>query len=498
MPAGRIPGPQDSSQSHNHDQHHAVPPGRAAATPGHLQALSVPGADRRQPSISFQYPPGDGLYVRYFYTSGGQPVAEVWRQKRRVDPPPGRVKQADATKRDCLLRVGDTILYGKIDERNLRDLGFTDGGSNIFTALLFWLLDIGESNEYRAYLVLKDIRPKLTDQYRGGVLFYRYITAGSIVLPCPEQLEIYEDLSSFLSMREIAEELAFLKAVLEWEVDFIINILWALTGGVEVKACEEVCEKYVVKSLLKIALKYLKPKFLAVVRAYMEGFIKEMAAQAFRRVLLMARQSASDRLMKSVGKASNTITVDEIHLLESSSKLTRSLDKTSIGWRQCHLKGMEAALKPLWKIIPVKAYANESFKRCLDTCLGYIDKFFFDLKIRAVVEKGQDKLSEKIYELVAETITDWVASAAGLNHEVTSEVAERQVHELALKKLVDGSIIDLAYKYLQDNWESLAKQALQAATDAITKEITNASPRSPLISKASGAGQLLKGSASGE
>jgi hypothetical protein len=48
-----------------------------------------------------------------------------------------RLKQADPTKKDCLIRVGDTMLGATIRKRDLRGYGFTDPGSDIFTALLF-------------------------------------------------------------------------------------------------------------------------------------------------------------------------------------------------------------------------------------------------------------------------------------------------------------------------------------------------------------------------
>jgi hypothetical protein len=334
--------------------------------------------------------------------------------------------------------------------------------------------------------MFKDIRPSGIDLYQGRVLFYRYIVAGDNVFPCPRQSDSYEDLTSYLIYRELTEELLFVAKILEWEIYFIINIVWALTGGLEVKAAEEVCEKYVARAIFKTAIKYIKPKFLAIVKGYMEGFVKELAAQAFKLSLSKARQAASARLASTVSAKGSAITVEQIHLIRSSADLKGSHDKSLIDWKKCHLKGMEEGLKRIWQIIPVKDYANESFRRAFDTCMKYIDKFFFDIKIKAVVEKGQEKLSEKIYELVAETVTEWAIKAAGGKEQVTAESAEQKVRQIALQHLADGTIFDLANKYIQENWDSLVKQALDAAQGEIVKAMKGALPRTPIADKVSG------------
>lgn len=464
--AGKIPGSQGK---HRHQHFSKSPP--AQALRGHVDARPAGTPQLVHQQDDFHMPPADGIIrVRYVWARSGQPMCEVWKHGQRVYPPPGLVSRADPKKDTSWLCEGDTIYHGSVSTSQLRDLGFDDPGKNIFTALLFFLMDIDSDEKYRVVFVIKKIVPDMHDQWSGGVIFRRCLVAGSTIVPFPRQGEYPEDFAVDLIYKDLAEELGFLQMVLQAVTGFYLDLLWGLTGGWEAKVAAEVGEKYVAHEVLRRAIKYIKPKFLLILRAYLTGFIKEMASQYFHLYMLMLRTAAANRLMTSVG-GGGSITVDQLHYLQSSSQLVKDADKADIKWAECHKKGMAEALTPFWALFRGNAIAMGPLNRVINTFFKYLETFFFDLGLLRVVTPVGSLIGGKIRELIAGATADWLKDALGSPQGVKSDAAEKKLTDFTLKKLTDGSLVDFAWQYVSAHWDEWAKKACDAAKDKLIEEM---------------------------
>ncbi|HTW56927.1 MAG TPA: hypothetical protein VMD99_02230 [Terriglobales bacterium] len=478
---GRVPGPYGSHQHHRHHHpqvyhHHAGSQIHGAAA---LQGATLPqsGAGAR-PSFqqaAFKIPTAPGYSVRFTKTYTGAFACEAWKNKSQLRPPPLLAKRADPSKNDSWYRVGDILASAvKIEKRDLSAFGFTESGTDPFTALLFFLLDIGTDDEYRVLFRISQIHPDSDDPWKGGVRLQRSILAGSTILPCPRQYDADENMVEFLNMQDWAAGMAFVGKVLEGFSEIVMNFLWALTGGWETKIVGEQVESYVKHQVLSVSLKYIKKDFHKVVRVYVEGFMAELVVQCFKQLLIAVRMQASDKLMTSVPAGGDTITVEQIHLVQSSSNLAQATRQVGIKWAECHKKGMEKALMPFFALFPPRVRAAAALQRFLNACWEHIGKFFFDLGLKSAFEEGADKLGESIPKLISDVVTEWAVKALGESPKgVSEQEAGFKLKDLTVRKLTDGTMIQLAIQYLGDNWERLAKSALEEGEKKLVKAMAH-------------------------
>ncbi len=477
----RIPGPAGAHSHKHHRPHHghtrAVNSHDHHATDAHL--ASYAHADPRPagaPAVNVQQmivprPPSKGLYVRYFTTWHGDPVCEVWDKGQRVDPPPYLVARADKTKNDCIFRVGDTLSGGKIPRDLLSALGFNEPRTDVFTALLFFLLDVDSGDDrYDMLLTIREIHPDGVDPWTGSIVFSRSIVVNGTVLLIPRQSYSRENFQTNLIWARAADDMEALLVIIEGFYSYMLDVLWALTGGFEA----ELAEKYVGREFMRAALKYMKPKFVAIAKAYMLGFLKEVVRQALQRVLYLLQTLASNKLMSAPGR-SGAITVEDIHLLQSSGRLARETDLATMDWAKCHAKGMEDALTPFWKIFGDSNMATGPLRRFTTQCSNYVEKFFFDLGLLAALRKGEDfiakQIGKAINDKIAEATADWIRELAGSRAPVEPQTAGHRFEGFALSKLTDGTIFDLTVRYFETHWEELVKAALDKAKDELVKAV---------------------------
>jgi hypothetical protein len=469
---GKVPKPTGTYSQHHHLGTAPVH-GSVVANPGHSdpRPAGLPKASLQQ-QVAFQPPPSRGINVRYFYNWKGEPNCEVWNQGRRVDPPPYLVSRADKTKKDCIFRVGDSISGGSVEQSYLPLMGFDDPGTSALTALLFFLMDTGADDDYKMLCTIHQIIPNRSNQWKGTVVFRRSLVVGGTVLPVPRQSGSEEDFQISLIWYREADELMQLAKVIEVFEEVLMDLVWALTGGFEVKAAEEVTEKYVAREVLRQGLKYLKPKFVAIAKAYIIAFVKAMAVQAFHRLVFMMRMGASDKLMQTVGGGAGPITVDQIHWLQSANKLSQAADEASaIHWKECHEEAMKEALTPFWKVFGGSRVANGPLRRFLTKCLGYIETFFFDIGLGSVIKKAESTIAKKINKTIIDATTFWMADAEKSGKPVDEKAAEEQIRIRTMSNLTDGTLVEMVKKYFEDNWEKMAKGALDKVQDDFVKAI---------------------------
>jgi hypothetical protein len=404
-------------------------------------------------------------------------MCEVWKHGQRVYPPPGLVSRADPKKDTSWLCEGDTIDHGSVSRSALHLLGFDDPRSNIFTALLFFLMDIDTDDKYRVLFVIKKIVPSMTDQYSGGVVFQRCLLAGSTIVPFPRQSDYPEDFAVDLIWKETADNLAWLQMALQAVTGFYIDLLWGLTGGWEAKVAAEVGEKYVAHEVLRRAIKYVRPKFLMLLRAYLEAFLKEMASQYFQLYVYMMRSAASNQLMTSPGVAGATITIDQLHWLQSSTQLAKASDKADIKWADCHKKGVAAALIPFWTLFRGNEIAIGPLNRVMNTFFKYLDTFFFDLGLQSAIKAVGGPIRGKVSEVIAGATTDWIKALLASPQGVKPDAAQQKLAEFTMKNLTDGTLVDMALKYVEANWDQWAKKAIDAAKDGLIDAIKGEAKR---------------------
>lgn len=475
--SGKVPG---ATGTHSH--HHAGGSrslGKVAAHQGHsdpqpagvlyMEGMTFVAPSRPVVQEGLTPCPSRGLEVRYFYLTGHKPACEVWKAGTRLNPPPYLTSRADKTKNDTILREGDTLDFGTIRESDLTSFGFESNSTNPLIALLFFIMDIGSDTQYRVLLTVQKIIPRQSSQWDGRVIFLRSIVAGDAVLPVPNQSGWEEDLKGVLTFKQIVEPMVALANVIESFEGLMMDFIWGLTGGWEVKVAGEVAEKYVAKQVIRRVLKYLRPKFLAIAKAYIEGFVKEIGKQICQRIVDAVRMAASQKLFNSAVPADGAITVEAIHWLQSSKKLSETLDHSKMDWEKCHAKGMEEGLKPFWKLFADKRFATGPIRRFLMKCTEPIEKFFFKLGLLKVLEKAEGAMGKKINSLIVE-LTEWIAEKVKPGKPVTAE----EVQAAAANKLGDGTLINLVVKYFEDNWEKFAKSALETVEKEFIKALRGA------------------------
>ncbi len=412
--------------------------------------------------------------MRYFYSYDHKPICEVWNLGQRVYPPPFMLKRADKGKDDSIYREGDTLDGGSIEGKFLPALGFSNPDSNLFTALLFFIMDVGSDDDYRIIFTIQKILPSYSSQWEGGVIFQRSLVAGGTVLPFPRQYGYPENFQVTLIYKKLAEQLMELAKVIEAFEGLMMDFLWGLTGGWEVKVAAEVTEKYVAREILRRALKYVRPKFLAVVKAYIEAFLKEMAVQVFHKLVALARGAASGKLAPSLAVDTGPITIDQIHWLQSSDRVNQAVGQSAIDWRKCHAEGIKDALAPFLKIFGDSKVATGALRQFLKKCFDQVEHFFFDLGLLTVLKKAEEMISKKVMKTVAEAIADWGAEAAKAGVPAHPQTSEQRIRSLTLSKLTDGTLMTMIIKYFEDNWEKLAKGAIDKAQGEFIKAIRGA------------------------
>ncbi len=415
-------------------------------------------------------PPSRGLEVRCFRTWKGEFAFEVWNQGRPVDPPPYLVARKDPTIEDCFYRVGDTIAVGSVAQYFLPNYGFADPGTSALTALLYFVADIDSDTDYQLLGTIQEIRPDLSNPWRGWVVFRTSLVTGGTILPCPRQMRTQWDfkLDVMWQLRN-ADELMKLAEAIEVYEEVLMDLAWALTGGWEVKAATEVTEKYVAREVTRRALKYMKPKFVAVAKAYIESFVKELAAQTFHHIVNMIQNAAADKIRMTPG--ADTITVEEIHWLQSSKQLSQATEKAKIDFGKCHTKGMEEALKPLWQLFAGSNVAKTSLYRFVSKCFRYIEQSFFDLGLRKEIEKAEGPIGKQVSKTIAEVTTDWMKEVTKSGKPVEVKASEQRVQTLTMSNLRDGTLVVMAKDYFEKNWEKMAGKAIAKAEDGFFEKI---------------------------
>jgi hypothetical protein len=439
--------------------------------------VATPPRQARQ-HATFHLPTSPGMNVRYLFTHDGDPVCEVWMDRSIICPPPRLLKRKDNAKSDSFLRVGDTIFAGSTSKDQLFALGFRNAESSVFTALLFFLLDIGSDDGYSVIWVLNRIEPNLSDQWRGRVSFSKFLMAGTSIIPLPDQdVDARYDLKDRLLLWQSCDELTALVNFMTLYVEELVNIAWALTGGLEVKVATEVAEKYVAKELCRQALKFMRPKFAAIVKAYLFAFSEELIKQIFRRFWLSLRVAAADTLLRTQPQGA-TITSDHIEMMKSSQDLLKLTEQSSIDWIKCHTEGMTKALPAFWKLFADSKVATGALRRIFQSCFKAVETFFFDLGLRRQIEKYEGPIGKairtQINKYLAEITGTWLKELAGSPKGLTEEEAHKKWGEITAKTLMDGTVAELGIKYVVDNWESLAGKVLDWAKKKLTEVITSA------------------------
>jgi hypothetical protein len=332
-------------------------------------------------------------------------------------------------------------------------------------------MDVGSDDDYKMLCTIHKIIPDRSNQWKGAVVFRRSVVTGGAVLPVPRQSGSEEDFQVSLIWYRAADELMQLAKVIEVYEEVLMDLVWALTGGFEVKAAEEVTEKYVAREVLRQGLKYLKPKFVAIAKAYIIAFVKEMAVQAFHRLVYMMKMEASDKVMKTVGGGTGAITVDQIHWLQSANKLSQATDEAAIHWKKCHEEAMKEALTPFWKVFGGSRVANGPLRKFLTKCLGYIETFFFDIGLGSVIKKAESTIAKKINKTIIDATTDWMTEAEKSGKPADEKTSEEKIRNFTMSRLTDGTLVEMVKKYFDDNWEKMAKGALDKVQDDFVKAI---------------------------
>jgi hypothetical protein len=477
--AHRVPGPIDV---HKHVSLHkgAVPSVRGAASIPTLPKaiVATPPRQARQ-HAEFHPPTNPGINVRYLYTHDGDPVCEVWMNRNMICPPPRLIKRKEPAKSDSFFRVGDTIFAGSTSKDQLYALGFRDAESSVFTALLFFLLDIGSDDEYSIIWVFNRIEPSSTDQWYGRVSFSRFLMAGSAIVPLPNQdVDKRWDLKDQLLLLQSCDMLAAFQKLMTLYIEELVNIAWALTGALEVKAAAEVAEKYVAKEICRRAMKYMRPKFAAVAKGYILAFAKELIKQIFHRFFLSLRVAAADKLLRTQPQGA-TITIDQIGMMKSSQDLLKLTEQSSIDWSKCHAEGMTEALPAFWRLFADSKVATGALRRILQSCFKAMERFFFDLGLKRLVEKCEGPIGNairtQINKHLAEISAEWFKELAKSQHGLTEEESKKKVDEISAKMLINGTVGALGIKYVVDNWEQVAEKVFDWAKEKLKAALTSAS-----------------------
>jgi hypothetical protein len=476
--ANRVPGPIDV---HKHVSLHKQPisslrgAGSVPALPKPI--LAAPPRQARQ-HAEFHPPASAGINVRYVYTHDGDPVCEVWMNRFMVCPPPRMLKRKNPAKSDSFFRVGDTIFASSTSKDQLYALGFRDAEASVFTALLFFLLDIDSDDDYSIIWVFNRIEPNPTDQWYGRVCFTRFLMAGSAIVPLPNQdVNKRWDLQDQLLLLQSCDMLAAFQKLMSLYIGELVDIAWALTGGLEVKAAAEVAEKYVAKEVSRRAMKYMRPKFVAVVKGYIFAFAKELIKQIFHRFFLSLQVAAADKLLRTQPQGP-TITIDQIVMMKSSQDLLKLTDQSSIDWSKCHAEGMTEALPAFWRLFADSKVATGALRRILQSCFQAIEKFFFDLGLKRLVEKAEGPIGNairtQINKHLAEISAEWLKELAKSSHGLTAEESKKKVDEISTKMLINGTLGALGIKYVVDNWEQLAEKVLGWAKENLNSAVAGA------------------------
>ncbi len=475
---GKVPKP---TGTHAHPHHHIGPrPGAVLAHQGHsdprpdgavlnMEGMTITASRSYLPQVEFTRCPSRGLEVRYFYTHGHDPACEIWKLGNRVYPPPFLIARADKTKDASILREGDTLSGATIREHDLKNWGFDDAGSSPLTALLFFIMDIGTEDDYRIILTIHKILPELDTQWDGRVVFLRSLVTGGTVIPVPNQSGMEERLKEVIAIKEIVEPMLAMANVIEAFEGLMMDFVWGLTGGWELKVAGEVTEKYVAREVMRRVLKYIRPKFLAIAKAYIVGFVKEMAKQVFKQIGNAIKAVAAGKLVTATGVGGDgPITIDQIHLLQSSKRLQDAGEHSKMDWEKCHAKGMEEGLKPFWNLFKDKRFAAGAIRRFLLKCTDPIEQFFFRQGLLKILQRAESEIGSAINSCIVE-ITEWIERKA-TGKPVTAEEAQSFVEAM----LGDGKLFDKVKKYFEDNWEKLAKSALQTIEKEFIKAIHGA------------------------
>ena len=382
-------------------------------------------------------------------------------------PPPFLVSRADRTKDDTILRVGDTLNGATISKYDLPKWGFSDPGHNTWTALLQFIAEFGDVDEYKIVLTIQKIIPKQDTQWDGRIVFLRSLVAGDTIVPVPNQSGSEERFKEVLELREIAEQLMGLAKIIEAFEGLMMDLIWGLTGGWEVKEATKIGEKYVARTVYRQAVKYMRPKFAAIAKAYVEAAVKEWAKQIFKKIGVAIREAAAGGLVTNTGiRQDGVITVDQIRLLQSSKKLEEARDHSKVDWEKVHAAAMEKALEPFWKLFKDSPIATGVLRRAVNTCADFIEKFFFKIGFLYVLQKAEAGVGAIINKLISDLTSEWIANVMSSG----KPASEAEVERLAASKL-DHSLYDRVKQWFEDNWEKLAKNGLKSIESDFIKAV---------------------------
>jgi hypothetical protein len=107
-----------------------------------------------------------------------------------------------------------------------------------------------------------------------------------------------------------------------------------------------------------------------------------------------------------------------------------------------------------------------------------MEKFFFDLGLRRLVEKYEGSLGQairtQINKHLAEISAEWLKELASSPNGLTEEESQRKVGEITAKMLLDGTVGALGIKYVVDNWETLAEKVFDWAKEKLKEALTSA------------------------
>jgi hypothetical protein len=432
-----------------------------------MEAMTFVASKNYLPQPALAPCPSRGLEVRYFYLFGHDPACEIWKQGNRVYPPPFLVSRADRTKDDTILRVGDTLNGATISKYDLPKWGFSDPGHNTWTALLQFIAEFGDVDEYKIVLTIQKIIPKQDTQWDGRIVFLRSLVAGDTIVPVPNQSGSEERFKEVLELREIAEQLMGLAKIIEAFEGLMMDLIWGLTGGWEVKEATKIGEKYVARTVYRQAVKYMRPKFAAIAKAYVEAAVKEWAKQIFKKIGVAIREAAAGGLVTNTGiRQDGVITVDQIRLLQSSKKLEEARDHSKVDWEKVHAAAMEKALEPFWKLFKDSPIATGVLRRAVNTSADFIEKFFFKIGFLYVLQKAEAGVGAIINKLISDLTSEWIANVMSSG----KPASEAEVERLAASKL-DHSLYDRVKQWFEDNWEKLAKNGLKSIESDFIKAV---------------------------
>ncbi|MHB8815119.1 MAG: hypothetical protein ACYDAE_17855 [Steroidobacteraceae bacterium] len=455
---------------------HGVAHGRSQGTNA-LTPAKAPGVTCNHGPVQLPdpyKPPSSALQVKFIHGSQ-ENFCELWENNQRVGKALWVVRRRSPTITDHLYRVGDTLDWGMVDRKWLPALGFREGENSLFTSVLFWLIGIESVGEFQVLRTITQITPGAGTYWRGEVVVAKYLSVAGELIPFPNTVERFGNFAVELIWRRTAAQLYRLGKMLDAFGDVFEEVVLALiTDGASELKVTKTAEKYVAAVVWRRAMRWLRPKFLVFVKAYVEGFLRELASQIAKHVMLEVRKEIAAKRVggpQAAGQAATEVTVEHLAWMQARGKLEEESKKEQFDLIKCNEKGVEKALDKVWILfssIGVKA----------ETALGKVlsQEFFptfrkviFDEGIYAAIRsKGGNVIAKKIDEALAkcvsEAVTALVRAGGG---KVTQGELEDKVAELTLDNLSPETLS----QYIDKNFDGWAKSATKMAEDGFVKMV---------------------------